>query len=225
MDSYLMSWVVFGLIILIPIIAQGKIMSAYNKYKKVKNSKGITGAEVARQILDNAGLEKVYVVEAQGMLSDHYDPTRKVVRLSKDIFHGESVASIAIAAHEVGHAIQDKESYGFLRFRSALVPIVNILNGILPLIILASFLLGNYGLIDYAIGIMMVTLLFQIVTLPVEFNASSRAKELVASMNLASGDENTGVAKMLSAAAMTYVASMLASMLEILRLLLLTNRD
>ncbi len=225
MDYFTTNIFYFLAILIIPLAAQGMVMAAYGKYKKVNNKNKITGAEVARKILDQHGLEKVYVVETTGTLSDHYDPSRKVVRLSKDIFNGSSIASVAIAAHEVGHAIQDKDSYGFLRFRSLLVPIVNIANGILPFLLIGSFILGMLELIELAIGIMLITLLFQIITLPVEFNASNRAKKLVMELGIVDKNELTGVNKVLNAAALTYVASMLSTMLEILRLLSYTNRD
>ena len=207
----------YGLILLalaISLIAQGVISINYSKYKKIKNKKGITGAEVAREILSKNGLDNVYVVETGGHLSDHYDPRRKTVRLSSEIYNGVSIAAIAVAAHECGHALQDKNNYVFLRIRSMLVPLVNF---------------SSYaGYLAVLIGIILecVILLFQLITLPVEFNASSRALKKIKEYNIVDNDELKGSRKMLTAAAMTYVASVASAVLQILRLVLIArDRD
>lgn len=210
-------------ILIVPAIAQIGVSTNYSKYKKKENSIGITGQEVAEKILKNNGLENIYVVETAGNLSDHYDPTRKVVRLSKDIFHGTSIASMAIAAHEVGHAIQDKDAYFFMRVRSMIFPVVNIATQFSYIVIFIGFLLEAMDLIYLGIAMTAIGLLFQVVTLPVEFDASSRAKkELDKTFNLESA-EAVGVSKMLWSAAMTYVAGVLSSALNILRLILMAR--
>lgn len=207
--------------IVITLIAQGFVSSAYNKYKRVKSKRGLSGLEVARKILDKNGLSNIYVVETKGMLSDHYDPKRKVIRLSSDIFHKETIASIAVAAHEVGHAIQDKEGYSFMKIRSAIFPIVNF-GSILGYI--AIFIGFFFGYIDLAwIGIILLLgmLLFQLVTLPVELNASKRAqKELE---GIVDTNELNMAKNMLFAAAMTYVAALATTLIQILRLVLMVS--
>ena len=137
-----MDTILILLIILIPLIAQVKISNSYNRYKKEKNTCKLTGQEVARRILDENGLQDIHIVEIKGELTDHYDPTRKVVRLSTDIFHGDTVAAAAVAAHECGHAIQDKENYTFLRIRSAIYPVINVATSVSSYIILICFLFG-----------------------------------------------------------------------------------
>jgi len=215
--------VLYILILIIPLIAQIRVSSAYSKYKKIKNNKGLTGFEVARTILDANGLDDIYVVETAGNLSDHYDPTRKVVKLSRDIFKGDSIAAASVAAHECGHAIQDKESYSFMRIRSFLVPFVNLVSKFSWVVIFIGFLTEMFNIVLFGIGLISIGLLFQIITLPVEFNASKRAEKELNKLKLITSKENDGVKKMLGAAAMTYVASVLTSILEIIRLLLVFN--
>ncbi len=216
--------ILYLLIVGIPLIAQFRIMSSYNKYKKEDNSKKLSGCEVARKILDANGLENVYVVETGGNLSDHYDPTRKVIRLSSDVFNGETVASAGIAAHECGHAIQDKEGYGPMRFRSMLVPIVNLTSSLSWYVILIGLLTQYFKIILIGIALISIGLLFQLVTLPVEFDASSRAKKELNKLKLIGDKEIDGVKSVLHAAAMTYVASVLTSILQIIRLFLRYDR-
>lgn len=213
------------IVILIPLIAQIGVSSNYQKYKRVKNTKELTGYDVARKILDENGLEDIYIVETRGELTDHYDPTKKVVRLSSDIYHGKTVAAMSVAAHECGHAIQDKEGYTFMRIRSAIFPIVNVATSISYWIILLGFLFELLDLIYIGIALTCLGLLFQIVTLPVEFDASKRAGVFLKEYNLATEDESKGVKKMLGAAAMTYVAGVLASALQILRLILVARNN
>jgi len=218
-----MNILLYILILVIPIIAQLRISSAYSKYKKQENSKGLSGFEVARKILDANGLDDIYVVETNGNLTDHYDPSRKVIKLSKDIFHGDTIAAASVAAHECGHAIQDKDSYTFMRIRSFLVPVVNLVSSFSWIVIIIGLFTEMFNIFVFGIGLISVTLVFQLVTLPVEFDASKRAKEELVKLNLIGDGENVGVKKMLDAAAMTYVASVLTSMLEILRLVLIFN--
>ena len=213
------------IVILIPLIAQIGVSSNFQKYKRVKNTKELTGYDVARKILDENGLEDIYIVETRGELTDHYDPTKKVVRLSSDIYHGKTVAAMSVASHECGHAIQDKDGYTFMRIRSAIFPIVNVATSISYWIILLGFLFELLDLIYIGIALTCLGLLFQIVTLPVEFDASKRAGVFLKEYNLATEDESKGVKKMLGAAAMTYVAGVLASALQILRLILAARNN
>ena len=220
-----MDLILIIIVILIPLIAQIGVSSNYQKYKRVKNTKELTGYDVARKILDENGLEDIYIVETRGELTDHYDPTKKVVRLSSDIYHGKTVAAMSVASHECGHAIQDKDGYTFMRIRSAIFPIVNVATSISYWIILLGFLFELLDLIYIGIALTCLGLLFQIVTLPVEFDASKRAGVFLKEYNLATEDESKGVKKMLGAAAMTYVAGVLASALQILRLILVARNN
>lgn len=214
------------IIIFLPIIAQLKIKGTYNKYMKVKNESELTGAEAAKMILKKNGLSNVNVYETSGTLTDYYDPRKKMVVLSSDIYNSKSVSSIAVAAHECGHAIQDKENYKFLRFRSALVPIVNFTSRIASIFIIFGFIFEALDLLDVGIICLLVGLLFQLVTLPVEFNASARAKNQLEICGIVSNKEKSGVKQVLSAAAFTYVAGFIAEALQILRLVLISrNRD
>jgi len=215
-----MFFVYLAIIILIPIYAQMKVKSTYKKYSQVAASSGMTGAETARAILDQNGLYHVRVEETPGMLSDHYDPRDKTVRLSTDNYHGHSVAGVAVAAHEVGHAIQDQEGYAFLRIRHALVPVANFGSNISWILILIGMLASMSGLLLAGIIFMAAAVLFQIVTLPVEFNASSRAMDQVVALGVICNDEERETKKVLSAAAMTYVAAALVAVLELVRLIL-----
>lgn len=198
-----------------------KVRSAYKTYSQVASSSGMTGAEVARKILDANGLYDVTIEEVQGTLTDHYDPRTKTVRLSSDIYHGYSVAGTAVAAHEVGHAIQDAEDYAFLRFRHSLVPVANIGSNFSFFIILAGLFFKSGNLLLLGIIFMAAAVLFQIVTLPVEFNASSRAMEQVVSLGIIRNDEERNTRKVLDAAALTYVAAAIVAVIELLRFVLI----
>ena len=220
-----MELILFILIIILPLIADIFVKINYSINLKKENSKGISGAEVARKILDKNGLSNIYVVATNGYLTDHYDPKRKVIRLSKDVYEGSSVSSMAIAAHECGHAIQDKEEYLFLRFRSLIFPVVNVATSISYYIILIGFIFEMLDLVYIGIGLTSLGLLFQIITLPVEFNASKRAEKEIDTMHLADSEEKSGVKKVLVSAALTYVAGVLTSALQILRLLLIASSD
>lgn len=211
---------------IIVLYAQIKINSTYGKYKNIKLNKNITGQEVARMILDSNGMNNIHVVETQGELTDHYDPRRKVVRLSEQIFHDNAIASVAVAAHEVGHAIQDKEGYIFMKIRSILVPVVNFITYIGYIVAFISLLAGITGYLKVSIIIILAALLFQLVTLPVEFDASKRGREQLVKLGIIDGSEEKGVKKMLDAAAFTYVASFISSLLNLLRLIImLRDRD
>ena len=227
--GYNSSYFIYLLIaLLVPMLAQGYLSSTFNQYLRVRATSGLTGADVARRILDRNGLHHVHLTEVGGRLSDHYDPTRKTVRLSHDIYHGTSIASLAVAAHECGHAIQDKENYNFLRIRHSLVPFVNFSTKIGYVIIFIGLLADMFDLAMIGILLLSAMLIFQLITLPVEFNASSRAKEEVKKLNITSSEiENNGISTMLTSAALTYVAAVATTLIEILRLLLviLNNRD
>ncbi|MDL0435764.1 MULTISPECIES: zinc metallopeptidase [unclassified Niallia] len=213
--------VYFIIILIIPLWAQMRVRGSYKKYSKVASSSMMTGREVARRILDSNGLYDVSVEETRGVLSDHYDPRSKVVRLSTDNYHGSSVAAAAIAAHEVGHAIQDQQAYAFLRFRHALVPVANIGSNFSWILILIGFILGASNFVLLGIVFMAAAVLFQFVTLPVEFNASSRAMDEVVALGIIRNDEERETKKVLNAAALTYVAAAAVAVLELLRLIMI----
>ena len=211
---------------LITLIAQIFVNSSYKKYKKVSVKSGLKGFEVARKMLDSNGLTNVKIEEVKGELTDHYDPTSKVVRLSTDIYHGSTIASNSVAAHECGHAMQDKEGYFFLRLRANLVPIVNISSKLGFFAILIGLIFGFLNLAWIGIFLELAILLFQLITLPVEFNASKRANEFLKKEALIEKTEQEGSKSMLNAAAMTYVASVISTILEIFRLILIVaSRD
>ena len=211
------------LIIVLPLIAQAKVKSAYNKYSKIENKAHLTGKDVARMILDKNGLSNVQIGQVAGELSDHYDPKSKYVNLSKKIYEDTSIASLAVAAHECGHAIQDKEAYSYLTLRSKLVPVVNITSKIASVFIIIGFISQILDIITIGIVLLMVGLFFQLITLPVEFDASKRARLQLESCGLVVNEDIQGTKKVLDAAALTYVAGFLATALQILRLVLLSR--
>ena len=214
--------------IIISFGAQAYIKSAYSKYSKVKTDGNLTGKDVARKILDKNGLSNVKVEEVRGYLSDHYDPKTKMVRLSSDNYNGANVANVAVAAHECGHAIQDGENYSFLRVRASLVPVVNFSSYAGYAIILLGSFTGAFGLIWLGILLIGMILVFQLVTLPVEFNASDRALKQIKEMNLLTDKELDQGREVLTAAALTYVASVVTAIVQVLRLVLIygvRNRD
>jgi len=225
MSNYLLNDLMIILSLVIVLGAQFYVNYNYKKYTKVKNAKGISGAEAAREVLDKNGLKDVYVVEVNGTLSDHYDPSRKVVRLSKDIYRGESISAVSIALHECGHALQDKDGYLFMRFRAFLVPFVNFASRVGYLVILLGIIFQVLFLITICIILVGVILLFQLITLPVEINASKRAIKLCEDYAILGRDEIDQGKSVLTAAALTYVASVATNVLEILRLLLIFRSD
>jgi len=213
------------LIIALPLYAQYKVKITYTRYSKVLSTSGMTGAEVARRILDENGLHNVRVVRGEGFLSDHYNPISKTVSLSPDNYDKPSVAGTAVAAHEVGHAIQDAEDYSFLRFRHKMVPAVNLTSNASWIFIMIGLFFSN-TMLGVGIALMAVGVLFQLVTLPVEFDASKRAMNQVVAMNIIGQSEEPQARKVLTAAAMTYVAATVVAVLELVRLLLIfTGRD
>lgn len=212
--------VIIGMVICLG--ASALVHSTMNKYNKFRSSTGLTGGEAARRILNNEGLYNVQVECLSADDGDHYDPKTNTVRLSYGNYHNTTVTAVSVAAHECGHAIQHAREYAFLNFRSALVPVVNIGSSLgMPLIILGVILSWNQILIQIGIWAFALSLLFQLVTLPVEFNASARAVEKIGQYGLLNSLEVTGSKKVLTAAALTYVAAAAASALQILRLFLL----
>lgn len=209
----------------IVMLAQSRVQAAYNRYKSVPNETGIRGFEVARKILDENGLRHVAIEVANGgALSDHFDPVHNVVRLSPDIYHNATIASISVAAHECGHAIQHKERYGFISLRNRLLPMANIASQLGWVVLVIGLLsLSSVPIIFYiGLGMICIVLLFQIVTLPVELNASSRAIQILANDYMITEKEKPYVKSMLRAAAFTYVAAVLATIVQILRIILMT---
>lgn len=225
-DSYYMIGyllVIVGAIIMS--LAQMKVSSAYNKYSRIENSRHLTGRDVAYEILNQHGLSDVQIYEVKGHLSDHYNPSNLTLNLSSEIYHGTSIASLAVAAHECGHALQHQEGYKPLTFRNMIVPVCNISQTIGWIAILLGLFIGKSSISWLGVLLMSLMLLFQIVTLPVEFDASSRALSILNDRYLTE-DEYPGAKKMLTAAALTYVAAMLSTLLSLLRIVLMVmSRD
>lgn len=222
-------------VMLIPILlafglslwAQFRVSGTFKKWAKVPNMYGLTGQQAARRMLDSNGLYDVPIEPVRGTLTDHYDPIKRVVRLSEPVYYENSISAVSVACHEVGHAIQHKESYPMLVLRHRMFPIVNFASGVAPFLLLAGFLFGAFNLIGLGIIFFSAAVLFQLVTLPVEFNASSRARKIMLHQGFISQTEERGVAKVLNSAALTYVAAALVSLLELLRYVLIftNNRD
>ena len=219
-----MEWILLIASLIIAFGAQAYINATYNRMRKVPNTKGISGVEAARVILDNNGLNDVYVIKTGGKLTDHYDPRRKTIRLSGDIFDGTSVASIAVAAHEVGHAIQDKERHFFMRLRSLIFPIVKIASTLSYVAIMIGIFAGIMQLFTIGIYLLLATLAFELITLPVEFGASNRAMKELEKNNIVTSGDKPMASKMLKAAAFTYIASVVTTVLQILRLMSMSRR-
>ncbi|MBQ2872849.1 MAG: zinc metallopeptidase [Bacilli bacterium] len=206
---------------IITLVAQIYVNNSYNKYKYQGLKNKATGAEIARTILDKNGLKDVKVKEVKGNLTDYYDPKKRVVSLSTDIYQGDTIASASVAAHECGHAIQHKEGYIFLKVRSALVPFVNFSTKIGYLVVIIGLIFSFPKVALIGLMLLLAMLLFQLVTLPVEFNASSRAKKQLIKLNVIDDYELDDSSTMLRAAALTYVASLITTLLQILRLALI----
>ncbi len=203
--------------------AQFRVKGTFNKYRSVTNSRGITGAQIARSILDSNGLYDISVERVSGQLTDHYDPRKKVIKLSDPVYSSISVASIGIAAHETGHALQHKEKYGPLILRSTLVPVAGIGSSIGPYMAIFGLLFNSGILINLGIILFAVAVIFYLVTLPVEFNASKRAVAALQTGGILSSYEIEPAKKVLNAAAMTYVASAAVAIASLLRLILLAS--
>ncbi|MGN0721573.1 MAG: zinc metallopeptidase [Anaerovoracaceae bacterium] len=219
-----------SMIILIPAIlftmyAQSKVNSNFRRYSNVRNARNMTGAEAARRMLDANGLRNVQIEQVRGSLTDHYDPRKRVLRLSQSVYGVNSIAAVSVACHEAGHAVQHAESYKPLKIRNSIVPLVNFASSLTwPLVILGIVLLANgsyMGDLLFNIGVitMLAVILFHTVTLPVEFNASSRALKQMDELGIITEEENTGANKVLKAAAMTYVAALATAIANLLRIL------
>jgi Zn-dependent membrane protease YugP len=203
--------------LLIGLWAQWRLHSAFGKYSQVPVESGLTGAQAARRILDNAGLNDVPVEEVEGKLTDHYDPTKRALFLSTDNYNGNSIAAVGVAAHESGHALQHQAAYAMLNLRMALVPVTQFASTIYGGILLLGWIMGMMKImLPIIIVVFGIITLFQLITLPVEYDASSRAKEQLFRLGLVREDERAGVSQVLDAAALTYVAALISSMLTLL---------
>lgn len=215
-----------GVPLVLGLYAQMRVSGAFGKYKKVAASSGVTGAQAAREILNAAQIHDVEVREINDMLGDHYDPTKKRLCLSSDVFHTPSIAALGIAAHECGHAIQHARAYAPLKWRMSIVPVTQFASQILPLVIIGGFMFHISGLITLGIVCYAVLAVFQLITLPVEFDASKRAKVILQQMGMIQpGGEATGVNKVLDAAALTYVAAFVAALGNLAYLIMARRHD
>lgn len=207
--------------------AQFRVKSTFNRWSEVTSVNGLTGYEAARRMLDRNGLHDVPIEPVPGRLSDHYDPISRVVRLSEPVYYENSISALSVACHEVGHAIQHQHSYPMLVLRHRMFPMVRIASGIAPFLLIAGFLFHAMNLVGFGIIFFSAAVAFQLVTLPVEFNASSRARDIMISEGFITQDEERGVAKVLNAAALTYVAAALISLLELLKYIMIftSSRD
>lgn len=214
-----------SMIILIPglllaMYAQAKVSSTYNRYKKVTSHSGYTGAQFARKMLNDNGLYDVTITQVNGRLSDHYDPRANQVRLSAEVYNGTSIASLGIAAHEVGHAVQHATNYFPLTVRNLVVPVTNFSSSIYMLFIFIGIIMNSFSMIQFGIMLFAVIVIFQVITLPVEFNASRRAIATLGGDGVLDAEELSGAKRVLGAAAMTYVAAMVTAVLQLLQLLM-----
>lgn len=218
-------YLILALAVFISGTASGYIQTWYKKTSAMQNSKGLTGKEVARKILDKNGLSHVKVEPIAGQLTDHYDPRTKTVRLSEGIYDKETVAAISVASHECGHAIQDKDGYLFLRIRSTIVPVVNLASKLGYVAIVLGIMFQTLQIVQIGILAEFIILAFQLITLPVEFNASSRALKKIEEYSMVTKKEHENATKMLTSAALTYVAAVTSTLLEIFRLLLIFRSE
>lgn len=214
--------IIVGMILCL--IASGNVNATYTKYSKIENVRGMTAAEAAERILKGAGIMDVRIERTEGELTDHYDPKSQVIRLSEGVYYSTSVAAIGVAAHECGHVLQHYGGYLPIRVRNAIVPVVNLGSKLSWPLILLGILFGLTNLVDVGIILFSLVLLFQLVTLPVEFNASKRAIGIIRERNILQGEEVVSARKVLNAAALTYVAGVIATALQVLRLFLLFGR-
>ena len=214
-------WILIVPSLLLAVLAQMMVSTNFKKYSAVHNQRGYTGADAARMILDSNGLYHVRIERVHGNLTDHYDPKDEVIRLSDSVYGSASVAAVGVAAHEAGHAVQHATGYVPIRIRSAIIPITQIGSQLSIPLILLGFLFQFQPLVFAGILFYATAALFQLVTLPVEFNASSRAMKVLEQSEMLTGDELTGAARVLRAAAMTYVAALLTALAQLLRLILI----
>lgn len=214
-----------SMIILIPglllaMYAQAKVSSTYNRYKKITSHSGYTGAQFARKMLNDNGLYDVTITQISGRMSDHYDPRANQVRLSAEVYNGTSIASLGIAAHEVGHAVQHATNYFPLTVRNLVVPVTNFSSSIYMLFIFIGIIMNSFSMIQFGIMLFAVIVIFQVITLPVEFNASRRSIATLGGDGVLDAEELSGAKRVLGAAAMTYVAAMVTAVLQLLQLLM-----
>jgi len=209
--------------IIIALVAQFRVSSTFKKYSSYISGMGISAAEVTRRILDNNGLQNVAIERVSGNLTDHYDPRANVIRLSDSVYNSSSIAAIGVAAHEAGHAVQHAEKYIPIKIRNSIIPIANIGSSFAPFIIIFGILLSFQPLVWTGIILYSAIAVFQLVTLPVEFNASSRALKTLSSMQILEPDEVSGARRVLSAAALTYVAALITTLANLLRFILLAR--
>lgn len=218
------------MIILLPALiisawAQFKVKSDYEKYSNIRSVSGYTGSQVAKMIMDAYGIYDVPIQCIGGKLTDHFDPRKRVVNLSSDVYNGTSIASIGVAAHEIGHVIQHEKGYAPIKIRMALVPIANIGSQASWILFFLGLVLSIEPLVNFGIILFSAAVLFQLVTLPVEFNASSRAIKVLESRNILYGDELKGAKSVLSSAALTYVAAAVTAIAQLLRLIAIRDRN
>lgn len=217
------------LLFLVPLVvgmwAQMKISSTYSKWSKVPSKGRITGAEAASAVMRKAGINDVEIVVVPGHLTDHYHPLKKQLALSEENYRGTSLAALGVAAHEAGHAIQHKQGYAPLKFRAALIPITNFASSTLPFIVMGGLFMGLFGLIKLGVIVYLILTVFQLVTLPVEFDASARAKKQLFALGIIQEDERRGVSQTLNAAGYTYVAAFIASLADLIYFFLLSRRE
>ncbi|HUK82155.1 MAG TPA: zinc metallopeptidase [Verrucomicrobiae bacterium] len=213
------AWLLIISAMVVAVIAQVRVSSAFKKFSRVRTRRGLTGAEVAEGILADAGIHDVEVVRTESFLGDHYDPTKKVLCLSPGVYDSDSVAAVGIAAHECGHAVQHAQAYAPLKARMAVVPATMFASNLLPLVIIGGLWFRIMGFITLGIVVYTILTVFQLITLPVEFDASRRAKMILTRTGVVTSDEAAGVNKVLNAAALTYVAAFLSSLFYLVYLL------
>lgn len=220
---------IYIFLIIIPILlglwAQSKVSSTYNKYSQVGSRSGITGRDAAEYVMRRFGINDVEIVPIRGKLTDHYNPQTKKLALSRDNYYGNSLAAVGVAAHEAGHAIQHAVGYKALQMRMALVPITQFASQLLPIVMIGGFLFGILGLVKLGVLVYLILTVFQLITLPVEFDASARAKKELVGLGIVTDQELVGVKRTLDAAGLTYVAAFVASLANLLYLLLLSRDD
>lgn len=229
--GYSMSTLIFFVAVIFTMYAQSKVNSAFRRYSRVRNERGFTGAEAARRVLDANGLNDVAIEHVRGSLTDHYDPRKRVLRLSESVYGVQSIAAVSVACHEAGHAIQHAENYSPLSIRNSIFPVVNFASRFCWILIIMGLVFSatnNYlGNMIFNIGVIffVAVIAFHAITLPVEFNASSRAIDQMEIQGVIVSEEKSGAKKVLSAAAMTYVASLAVAIANLLRILAMRGRD
>lgn len=229
--GYSMSTLLFFVAVIFTMYAQSKVNSAFRRYSRVRNERGFTGAEAARRVLDANGLNDVAIEQVRGSLTDHYDPRKRVLRLSESVYGVQSIAAVSVACHEAGHAIQHAENYSPLSIRNSIFPVVNFASRFCWILIIMGLIFSatnNYlGNMIFNIGVIffVAVIAFHAITLPVEFNASSRAINQMEMQGVIVSEERSGAKKVLSAAAMTYVASLAVAIANLLRILAMRGRD